>query len=115
MASNHFSGSAGHIFGFWPVLAGPFTNLPIWGVQRVKDLSQQKMEHVCYLLEMESRTQRSRPSTQEKSEAKAKDRLFENRPSQCQVQEWSRSRTKNTTFLKIMVGKFSIIFQCESV
>ena len=39
---------------------------------------------------------------------KAKDRLFGNRPSRDQRQKCSRprSRTKNTNFLKIMVGRF---------
>ena len=31
--------------------------------------------------------------------SEAKDRLFEDRPSRGQGQEWSRPRTKDTTFL----------------
>ena len=50
--------------------------------------------------EVESRTQgkRPRPRTQKKSEAKAKDSLFEDRPSRGQGQECSRPRprTKDT-------------------
>ena len=47
---------------------------------------------------MESRTQGSRPRTQKKSEAKAKDSLSEDRHSRGQGQECSRprSRTKDT-------------------
>ena len=48
--------------------------------------------------------------------SEAKDRLFEDRPSRGQGQEWSRPRTtKNTIFLKITVGKFSDFLKCESV
>ena len=43
---------------------------------------------------MESRTQRSRPRTQKKSEAKGKDSLFEGRPSRGQGQECSRPRPR---------------------
>ena len=39
---------------------------------------------------------RPRPTTQKKSEAKAKDSLFEDRPSRGQGQEYSRPRTKDT-------------------
>ena len=46
------------------------------------------------LPEVESRTQGSRPRTQQKSEAK--DSLSEDRPSRGQGQECSRPRTKNT-------------------
>ena len=48
--------------------------------------------------EVESRTQGSRPRTQKKSEAKAKDSLSEDRPSRGQGQECSRPRprTKDT-------------------
>ena len=45
---------------------------------------------------MESRTQGSRPRTQKKSEAKAKDSLSEDRHSRGQGQECSRPRTKDT-------------------
>ena len=48
--------------------------------------------------EVESRTQPSRPRIRKKSEAKAKDRLFEDRPSRGQGQEWSRPRTEDTIF-----------------
>ena len=49
--------------------------------------------------EVESRTQGSRPRTQKKSEAKAKDSLFEDRHSRGQGQECLRLRpkTKNTS------------------
>ena len=54
-----------------------------------------------YLSEVESRTQgsRPRPRTQKKSEAKAKDSLFEDRHSRGQGQECSRPRprTKDTS------------------
>ena len=46
---------------------------------------------------MESRTQGSRPRTQNKSEAKAKDSLSEDRHSRGQGQECSRPRTKDTS------------------
>ena len=46
---------------------------------------------------MESRTQGSRPRTQKKSEAKAKDSLSEDRHSRGQGQECSRPRTKDTS------------------
>ena len=45
---------------------------------------------------MESRTQGSRPRTQKKSEAKAKDSLSEDRHSRGQGQECSRPGTKDT-------------------
>ena len=45
---------------------------------------------------MESRTQGSRPRTQKKSEAKAKDSLSEDRTFRDQGQECSRPRTKDT-------------------
>ena len=46
---------------------------------------------------MESKTQGSRPRTQKKSEAKAKDSLSEDRHSGGQGQECSRPRTKDTS------------------
>ena len=51
--------------------------------------------------EVNSRTQRSRPRpmTPKKSEAMAKERLFEDRPSRGQRQKWSRPRTQDTIFL----------------
>ena len=51
------------------------------------------------LTEVESRTQGSRPRTQNKSEAKAKDSLSEDRHSRGQGQECSkpRPRTKDTS------------------
>ena len=52
-----------------------------------------------YRTEVESRTQPLRPSTQKKCEAKAKDRLLEDRPSQGQGQECSRPRTQHTSVL----------------
>ena len=52
-----------------------------------------------YLAEVESRTQGSRPRTQKKSDAKAKDSLSEDRHSRGQGQECSRPRprTKDTS------------------
>ena len=52
-----------------------------------------------WLTEVESRTQGSRPGprTQEKSEAKAKDSLSEDRNSRGQGQECSRPKTKDTS------------------
>ena len=46
--------------------------------------------------EVESRTQGSRPRTQKKTEAKAKDSLSEDRPSRGQGQKCSMPRTKDT-------------------
>ena len=52
-----------------------------------------------FATEVESRTQGSRPRTQKKSEAKAKDSLSEDRTSRDQGQECSRPRprTKDTS------------------
>ena len=47
-------------------------------------------------LEVESRTQGSRPRTQKKSEAKVKDSSSDDRPCRGQGQECSRPRTKVT-------------------
>ena len=57
---------------------------------------------VTILAEVESRTQgsRPRPRTQKKSEAKAKDRLSEDRHSRGQGQECSRPRTQPQVFCK---------------
>ena len=54
---------------------------------------------VAYCTEVESRTQGSRPRTQKKSEAKAKNSLSEDRHSRGQGQECSRPRprTKDTS------------------
>ena len=50
-----------------------------------------------------------------KKKPESKNRRFEGRPFQSQGQEWLRLRTKDTIFLKIMVGQISIIFKSESV
>ena len=50
--------------------------------------------------EVESRTQGSRPRTQKKSEAKAKDSLSEDRHSRGQGQECSRPRTQSASALQ---------------
>ena len=58
----------------------------------------QKKHFEKHAAEVESRTQgsRPRPRTQKKSEAKANDSLFEDRPSRGQGQECWRPRTKDT-------------------
>ena len=64
--------------------------------------------------EVESRTQGSRPRTQKKSEAKAKDSLSEDRHSRGQRQECSRPRprTKDTSASALQKKKvFTKIFQ----
>ena len=71
------------------------------------------------LAEVESRTQGSRPRTQKKSEAKAKDSLSEDRHSRGQGQESSRPkpRTKDTSASTLQKKKkkvFTIIFQAIS-
>ena len=71
---------------------------------RLTGLTAQPMSCMIYWLikrllpaEVESRTQGSRPRTQKKSEAKAKDSLSEDRHSRGQGQECSRPRTKDTS------------------
>ena len=56
-----------------------------------------KNKYPIQMPEVESRTQGSRPRTQKKSEAKAKDSLSEDRHSRGQGQECSRPRTKDTS------------------
>ena len=60
----------------------------------------------------------SRPTfevnAEDSKKSKAKDRLFEDRPSLGQAQERSRPRTKDIIFVKIIVGKLSIIFKREN-
>ena len=66
---------------------------------------------------MESRTQGSRPRTQKKSEAKAKDSLSENRHSRGRGQECSRPRPriKDTSASALKKKKvFTKIFQAIS-
>ena len=66
---------------------------------------------------MESRTQgsRPRPRTQKKSEAKAKDSLFEDRTSGGQGQECSRPRTEDTDASVLLKKRFfKNIFQAIS-
>ena len=65
--------------------------------------------------EVESRTRGSRPRTQKKSEAKAKDNLFEDRHSRGQGQECSRPRTQAQVLSKEKKKKvFTKIFQAIS-
>ena len=61
------------------------------------ELIQLKMFCFYCLPKVESRTQclRPRPNTQSKSEAKAKDQLFKDRPFRDQGQESSRPRPRN--------------------
>ena len=54
----------------------------------------------CFLLEVESRTQGSRPRTQKKSEPKTNYRLSEDRPSRGRGQECSRPRTQRASVLQ---------------
>ena len=54
---------------------------------------------------MESRTQGSRPRTQKKSDAKAKDSLSEDRHSRGQGHECSRPRTKDTSASALQKNK----------
>ena len=63
-------------------------------------------EKKAILTEVESRTHRSRPRTQKKSEAEAKDQTFEDKPSQGQAQKWSRPRTEDTIFLNYCMQIF---------
>ena len=68
--------------------------------------------------EVESRTQgsRPRPRTQKKAEAKAKDSLFEDRPSRGQGQECSMPRpgTKDTAASVLKKKSSKIFFQAIS-
>ena len=54
----------------------------------------------CFLLEVEPRTQGSRPRTQKKSEPKTNYRLSEDRPSRGRGQECSRPRTQRASVLQ---------------
>ena len=69
------------------------------------------------LTEVKSRTQgsRPRPRTQKKSEAKAKNSLYEDRHSRGQGQKCSRPRTKDTSASALQKKKvFTKIFQAIS-
>ena len=77
------------------------------------------IQYICNASEVESRTQGSRPRTQKKSEAKAKDSLSEDRHSRGQGQECSRPRprTKDTSASALQKKKkkvFTKIFQAIS-
>ena len=72
--------------------------------------------YTLYSPEVESRTQGSKPRTQKKSEAKAKDSLSEDRHSRGQGQECSRPRprTKDTSASALQKKVFTKIFQAFS-
>ena len=50
------------------------------------------------LVEIRGGVEDQGPEFKKKSEAKATDRLFENRPSRGQEQEYSKPRTEGTVF-----------------